>query len=241
MTSKEKIIYGLVDPNLNKIRYVGRSSSGLWRPNAHRHPSRLSKGKTYCDRWIRKLLADGQDYSVVVLETAVVDLNTREKYWVAYGKEQGWPLTNTTNGGQGWSGGHFTKEHRRKISESLQGRKLSVECLQKLSAVRRGRKLSQRHKDRLRGSRLGTHHTEEAKRKIGIGQAGKVMSEAGKQSLREKHSMPVKDLTTGVVYNSQKVAAKELGLCYRSVNRVLCGAMHTTGGRSFEYVQKNGS
>jgi hypothetical protein len=44
MTSKEKIIYGLVDPNLNKIRYVGRSSSGLWRPNAHRYPSRLSRG-----------------------------------------------------------------------------------------------------------------------------------------------------------------------------------------------------
>ena len=49
MTSKEKIIYGLVDPNLNKIRYVGRSSSGLWRPNAHRYPSRLSRGQTHCE------------------------------------------------------------------------------------------------------------------------------------------------------------------------------------------------
>ena len=237
MTSKEKIIYGLVDPNLKQIRYVGRSSSGLWRPNAHRHPGKLHKDQTHCGRWIRKLLASGLDYSVVVLEADVLDLNARERYWIAHGRQQGWPLTNILDGGRGWSGGiSFTRQHRKKISIALKGRKLSLEHCKKISDRQKGRKWDN---SAAAASRIGSHHTDEAKKKIGLGQAGKRMSDAGKKALRDFHSKPVRDLTTGVVYASQKIAAKELGLCYESVNRVLCGKHHTTGGRFFAFL--NGS
>jgi hypothetical protein len=64
MTSKEKIIYGLVDPNLNKIRYVGRSSSGLWmrRARVGSHHTRASK----------ELISNRRGSAVIDMTTGVV-------------------------------------------------------------------------------------------------------------------------------------------------------------------------
>ena len=218
MTSQEKIIYGLVDPNLNKIRYVGRSSSGLWRPNAHRYPSRLSRGQTHCDRWIRKLLAGGQDYSVMVLETSVVDLNAREKYWIAYGKAQGWPLTNITEGGGGTVGYRHSTGTRKKIAKALSGKRFTAEHRRKISETLLSKEIkpTPEHMRKMHRARVGSHHTR-----------------ASKELISNRRGSAVIDMTTGVVYPSHQAASDALGIHRQNIDEVCRGLRRTAGGRFF--------
>jgi len=96
------IIYGLIDPTSLLVRYVGMSSSGMKRPRQHRQ-ARAVSGKTYCARWIRKLFSNGLDFEIVILEivSSQAGLPDAEKWWIAYGRACGWPLTNLTDGGEG--------------------------------------------------------------------------------------------------------------------------------------------
>jgi hypothetical protein len=92
------LIYGLIDPRTRLIRYVGLSSRGMRRPKEHRL---RSCPDTYCRRWIRQLHALGLDYEVAVLEVlaSAVQLDEAERWWIAFGRACGWPLTNVTDGG----------------------------------------------------------------------------------------------------------------------------------------------
>ena len=54
----------------------------------------------------------------------------------------------------------------------------------------------------------------------------------------EKTSKPVRNVTTGVIYESQAVAAKELGLSQGNISSCCTGKLKTTGGFQWEYVQE---
>jgi hypothetical protein len=97
-SSPTNLIYGLVDPRTALIRYVGMSSSGMLRPRMHRYPSCPD---TYCRRWVKSLQQEGLIYQIVVLETLKdgVTLPEAERWWIAYGRACGWPLTNLIGGG----------------------------------------------------------------------------------------------------------------------------------------------
>ncbi len=47
----------------------------------------------------------------------------REKYWIKYGREQGWPLVNKSKGGYSRSDIVLTVETREKMSKSHLGSK----------------------------------------------------------------------------------------------------------------------
>ena len=93
------LIYGLIDPRMRMIFYVGLSSSGLSRPKDHR---RESAPDTCCRHWVRSLQRQGLDYEITVLEEFRNDaqLSAAERWWIAYGRACGWPLTNRTRGGE---------------------------------------------------------------------------------------------------------------------------------------------
>ena len=93
----QNIIYGLIDPTTRLIFYVGLSSKGLRRPKEHR-----VSGSSRCREWVRKLQQDGLDYEIVTLEhrDSPVHLPEAERWWIAYGRGCGWPLTNQTEGGE---------------------------------------------------------------------------------------------------------------------------------------------
>lgn len=95
------IIYGLIDPRTLLIRYVGKSSNGLHRVS--QHWSTTVNHQTYCGNWIKNLRAAGLKYDYVILEsfTDQSTLNDAERWWIAYGRCLGWPLTNLTDGGDG--------------------------------------------------------------------------------------------------------------------------------------------
>mgnify|MGYP003575081567 CR=1 FL=1 len=136
-------IYGLIDPRSLLVRYVGYSSRGMDRPREHRKPSRTAE-PSYRSSWIKSLLAEDLVYDIVVLEEAqsreaLLDL---ERWWVAYGRACGWPLTNLTDGGDGMFGHKMSAETRAKIGAAFRGRKCSPEHVAKVVASLKGRPVS---------------------------------------------------------------------------------------------------
>ncbi len=128
---REYLIYGLVCPKAGCVRYVGKSSSGLKRPNAHRQVCFYKKEfDTHKSRWIRSLLSEGLDYSVVILTrlNSSQELNDAERYWIKYLGDSGCALTNGTLGGDGQSPGYTpSAEALAKVSAKLKGRKQTQE------------------------------------------------------------------------------------------------------------------
>lgn len=106
------LVYALVHPITAAVHYIGKSSNGLQRPNAHRGAKSLTRDKTPKGAWIRSLLAAGMDYSIIVLEVLDSEsrLNEAEIRWISYGRTQKWPLANVSPGGES---GSFNKGRPR--------------------------------------------------------------------------------------------------------------------------------
>lgn len=174
----ECLIYGLADPRTGQIRYVGKSSSGLKRPQAHAKPSEL-KGRTHKVRWIRELQAEGLTYGVQVLSVCEPDdLDDAEIFCIAYGRHQGWPLTNATDGGDGQSRGYVpSPEACAKLSAAGRGRSFSAETRAKISAANRGRhSVSAETRAKMSAAKLGTPLSPEHRAKLSAVRKGKPRS-----------------------------------------------------------------
>jgi hypothetical protein len=152
----QHLIYGLVDPRTMLVRYVGCSSRGLTRPRQHREPGILAKDRTRKANWIRSLHAAGLDYEVAVLAlSAKESLHDDERWWIAYGRASGWPLTNLTDGGDGTLGWVAPPEYRAQISARFKGRVFTPEHLAKLAAANRGRVATTAARENMRRAHIG--------------------------------------------------------------------------------------
>lgn len=119
------IVYGLVDPRTNLVRYVGRSSSGLRRPKIHLCPSNL-RGQSHKERWLREVIAQGLRPGIRILREceSFHEAETSEVEEIRRLRAEGVKLTNATEGGKGKPLGQTpTAEVRRKIAAKLTGRK----------------------------------------------------------------------------------------------------------------------
>lgn len=96
-------IYALRCPIANAIRYIGKTKHLNRRFNAHLSSAENYRYRHHTSSWLRKVIASGQKPTMVVLEEipAGVDWRPREQYWIAHAKASGWPLTNSTAGGDG--------------------------------------------------------------------------------------------------------------------------------------------
>lgn len=114
------IIYGLIDPDTKEIRYVGKSSYGLRRPKEHFKPSNYLRQKNHKAHWIKKLVAEGKLPEITILRTATTEeeLNLLEIETIKYYRDQGNPLTNGTNGGEGSLGWIPTEETKANMAEA---------------------------------------------------------------------------------------------------------------------------
>lgn len=96
------LIYGLIDPRTNQLRYVGKSKNGIKRARA------LHTGCPHCYNWQRQMQRSGVMAEVEILQDGIEDraeLRDAEEHWIAYFKFVGCDLTNIRNGGQGgWIG-----------------------------------------------------------------------------------------------------------------------------------------
>lgn len=118
-TMTQNLIYGLVDPRTKLVRYVGLSTTGMKRPQQHRRPA-TNVQKYHSARWVAELKECGLTYEIVILESgsdSYEDLCASERWWIAYGRASGWPLTNLTDGGEGTPGRHVSDEERARMGE----------------------------------------------------------------------------------------------------------------------------
>lgn len=182
-------IYGLADPISGMIRYVGKSTVPERRYEEHI----VDRRHSYKSHWIHSLLQQNLKPLCVILETLEANdgWQRREKYWIAYGHEQGWPLTNLTDGGDGVcgrTGWRHTEETKRKIGDANRGRKLppiSEETRQRLSKAGMGRDVSKETRQRISKTLIGHSVSEEARCKISKANTGRVFSEEYKRRMSE--------------------------------------------------------
>ncbi len=94
-------IYGLLCPIAKQIRYIGKSINPEKR--LKRHIADCYTSKYYTARWLKTLVSWGLRPSVVILHIVGDDENWQEveRRFIAQGRAEGLPLTNTSAGGEG--------------------------------------------------------------------------------------------------------------------------------------------
>lgn len=85
-------------------------------------------------------MSENREPRIEAIEQGTGDWEAAERRWIAWHKEHGHNLCNSTDGGEGASPGRTpSPETRAKISAAHKGKKLSTEHRAKLSAARKGR------------------------------------------------------------------------------------------------------
>lgn len=189
------LIYALIDPRNGQRFYVGQSSIGLRRPA--QHVKVAGREKTAKAAHLRELLAAGMSPVVEVLQRITdpdeampaplhcwtgrdaTALDAAEMWWIKHGRDHGWPLTNSTHGGDGVRGLPRTAEHNEKISVShignqyAKGYRATPEHRAKLSAAKKGPIRTAEHAAKIGAANLGKpKHTEEHKAQLRIRMSG---------------------------------------------------------------------
>lgn len=169
-------VYALVDPESKEIRYVGKTSVGIARPNAHNRNARLEW--TYKARWILGLHARGLKPLVSTLEMCRngADLIAAERRWIADLRARGCRLTNLTDGGDGLPGYRQSAETIERRIGPLRGRKMPEDQRVRLSEAKKGTKASPETRAKLSAAGIGRRMSPEAIAKSADKRRGRKMS-----------------------------------------------------------------
>jgi hypothetical protein len=135
ITQKPIYIYQLRDPRDGEIRYIGKAVDPVHRLRYHKWHNKSG----HVGNWLEILR--GLDLLPIMEIIEVSDAEAwaeREKYWIAFGREQGWKLTNITSGGED---GTFvrSRESIEKSAAALRGRKRPQEVMDRVYATKRAR------------------------------------------------------------------------------------------------------
>ena len=185
-----RLIYALIDPFSGELRYIGLSTRGLSRPKEHWEPSRIRDCATHKCFWVRSIINKGLKPIIRVIQSweSISDKHLRgaEEYWICYFHQQGCRLTNTTGGGELYSGWSMSLEVREKISKARQGIKFSEQHKENISKAAKDRITPPWSKERCeRGTPWlrGRKCSPETKLKMSEAQKGKKMSGKARRAL----------------------------------------------------------
>jgi group I intron endonuclease len=243
----ENVIYALLEPKTNEIRYIGKAKNLVIRLRKHVQSSKL-KEKTHKNNWVKSLLKSGEIFVSIVIDSALTDdeLNEKEIKWISHYKTIGCRLTNATTGGDGgklspesilkmketrkknppkphWLGKKFEKEHCENLSKSKKGYVTSKETKEKLSQSHKG--LNTWSKNR--------KASEETKIKMSKSRTGKVKNDKAVYQLGLNNEI-IK------LWDAPYFAEKELKLSRSKIDSVCKGKRKTTGGFVWVYVEDYG-
>ena len=175
---------------------------------------------------------------------------------------------DTTNGNKGYNitkGGDSNpmdnEESRKKISESLKGKKLTGETRKKISKSLKGRTLNEEHRKKISESLKGRTFTEETKQKMSETMKGKklteetrkkiskimkgrILSEETKQKMSETmkgknnpNATKVYCVELDMVFNTVTEASEYVGCSISSISSVLTGKRKTAKGYHWIYAE----
>lgn len=112
-------IYGLVCPLEDVVRYIGKSIEPEKRLIAHIGGALRKEYKHHTARWIRKLAEQQLKPRLVILQTVLAgdDWRLVERQWIEHATQAGWPITNSTAGGEGLD--YIDPEAKAKYRQNL--------------------------------------------------------------------------------------------------------------------------
>ena len=112
-------IYGLVDPENGKVRYVGKANNPEKRLKGH-----VKDAHSYrCANWVKALRRRGLSPQVITLAVVPIDdWQGAERSQIHLYRSLGMADLNLADGGEGWPGGTHSEQSRAKISAALVGR-----------------------------------------------------------------------------------------------------------------------
>lgn len=119
----KNIIYGLVDPRNNQLRYIGKTEIGQSRLLEHLKAKSLIKD-THKDRWLKQLLFNNLKPEFIVIEEFddPNELFAAEEFWYEYFIGLGCNLTNSTKCGRGTRGYKHKEETIEKLKQKASKR-----------------------------------------------------------------------------------------------------------------------
>lgn len=158
---------------------------------------------------------------------------------------------NKAIGGKINSGIVRSEEYKRKMSErkrgenhNFYGKHHSAESKRKMSESTRGENhpmYSKHHsestKKKLRESHKRENLSDETLKKMREARIGKRLSEDTKRKLSESHYRKVMCVETGIVYESIKQAALDVGCNSTNISAACNGKLKTTAGYHWRYVE----
>jgi len=235
-------IYTLVDPETDKVRYVGKTNvKPQNRYNQHIYQWKRSIRLTKVNSWIKHLSLKDKKPKMVVIDNIKGEWIWLEQYWIAQFKTWGFDLTNHTDGGEGTTGYKATTESKEKRLKSLENSELWKEKHKRHSKI-----MKKKHAEGL--TLLGYGHLSDEKRKeIGVKHSQKLKEKYKKNPdcfnyLSEKLKKPVCNITKeGVVlfeFKSVTEAAKFFKIEPTHITRVCKGKSKSglTKGHYFKYL-----
>jgi len=155
------IIYCLIDPNTDDVRYIGKTIVPRF---GHRMWQHYNNSKNYVGHWIQQLLHDNQMFNWVILDVVEhSEWSFWECWWIEIFNLWEQPLTNLTKGGDGV---RPNEDVRKKMSEAQLRRSkrgdFKQEDYRKNLSI--SGKIAHQYK---RDNNISVKHTEETKKKIG--------------------------------------------------------------------------
>lgn len=208
---KPVYIYALVDPESGLIRYIGKSERPAERLQNHMN----ERSNCHRSHWLQSLKARGLRAEMLILER--IDgswpWQHSERRWIAYGKANGWPLVNNTNGGDGVNG--LPADVRAKMAATWIGRKHKPESIKKMIATKREN---------------GAFNTsDETRARMSVAHTGRKITWGDKlsEALRKLTDERVKKIMSRLQSGERVVdLAKEFGVHRTTISKIKMGAYY---------------
>ena len=208
------VIYGIVDPISNQLRYVGQTSNFIKRKSSHIRTALKGTNNSHLYNWLSSLFRSSINPEFIIFEECnIKDLDDLEVFYIDYFKMIGCNLTNSCVGGNSRRGFKMRESSKKIVSEKLKG-----------NSWNKGKKLSKETKDKMSISQLGRKHTKTSIEKMRL---VKIKNKPIIQ--REKGGLYIK------TFNSAYEASKELNINRKSIGNVLAKRAKLAGGFNWTY------
>lgn len=165
LRDKPVLIYGLIDPRNNELRYVGKTENNLLaRLRSHVHRAVVERPTLHVSRWLATMISDGVRPEIMLLETVPIggDWIEAECFWIEAMRALGCRMTNLTPGGD--FGGVPTPEYRERLSRAMKGRIITPEARAKISEANKGRKLTDETREKIAEASRARHQRDKERK-----------------------------------------------------------------------------
>lgn len=137
---------------------------------------RAWSNKSRNSRWHATVAKHGIQVEIAARWASEEEAFEHEKLLVSCMREIGMPLSNMTEGGEGFSGGRHSNEYRERLRVEMK----DPDRQRRMAEASRGRKLSSEHVAKMRARTI----SPEQRAKIAATHTGMKRSEAAKEAMR---------------------------------------------------------